>query len=76
MKVYFYDELREMSINQLLDLLQVYVELKNDIITLMNYDTDNKEYYIQNNLYFYLLNITKIKNELEYQSELRKLYTF
>lgn len=73
MKVYFYDELREMSINELLDLLQVYVELKIDIVELMKNDPENKDYYIQNNLYFYLLNIVKIKNELEYQSELRKL---
>ena len=70
MKIYFYDELREMSINELLDLLQIYIELKDDIVNLMNFDVDNKEYYIQNNLYFYLLNIVKIKNELKYKSEL------
>jgi len=71
MKVYFYDELREKTIDELLDLLYVYDYLKKDIWELIKdeKDKDSKEYYIQQNLYFYQLNITKIKNELEARTE-------
>lgn len=71
MKVYFYEELREMSIDELLELLYIYNYLRKDIweLILGEYDKDNKEYYIQQNLYFYQLNIIKIKNELEVRTE-------
>jgi len=61
MKVYFFDELMEMSNNQLLDLLSNYVKLRTDMCIIMKDDPGLKEYYIQQYLYFYLLNISKIK---------------
>jgi len=70
MKVYFYKELRKMDIDKLLDLLSVYIFLKKDILKLIKIDKDNKDYYIKENLYYYQLNITKIKNELEAKVEL------
>lgn len=65
MKVYFFEELMDMSVNQLLDLLSSYIKLRDDIFILIKNEPDMKEFYIENNLYFYLLNITKIKNTLE-----------
>jgi len=61
MKVYFFNELMEMSNDQLLDLLSNYIKLRNDMCIIMKNDSDLKEYYIQQYLYFYLLNISKIK---------------
>ena len=61
MKVYFFDELMEMTKDQLLDLLSNYMDLRDDMCKIMKEDSDMKEHYIQQYLYFYLLNITKIK---------------
>lgn len=76
MKVYFYDELREMSIDQLLDLLSNYISLRKDICNLIKIDKENMEYYVQQNLYFYELNILKIKNELGAKVDLKKEASF
>lgn len=76
MKVYFYDELREMSIDQLLDLLSDYISLRKDICNLIKIDKENMEYYVQQNLYFYELNILKIKNELGAKVDLKKEESF
>lgn len=65
MKVYFYDELLKKSNDELLDLLSSYIFLRNDICNIITYDPDNKELYTENYVYFYILNITKIKNVLK-----------
>jgi len=70
MKVYCYKELRKKSIDQL-DLLSLYVKLKNEIDFIINEDPENEDFYIEEHLYFYELNIRKIKNELEVKSELK-----
>ncbi len=70
MKVYFFDELMEMSKDQLLDLLSDYIKLRDDMCKIMNNDLDMKEYYIQQYLYFYLLNISKIKTTLKSKLEI------
>lgn len=64
MKVYFYAELRVFTTDKLLDLLSTYLFLKKDIFELIKIDRENLDFYAQNNLYFYELNILKIKNEL------------
>jgi len=46
MKVYFFDELYEKTIDDLLELLSVYIYLRNDIFDIMKYDPDNKDLYI------------------------------
>ena len=69
MKVYFFDELMEMSKDQLLDLLSNYIKLRDDICLIINNDLDMREYYIQQYLYFYLLNISKIKTTLKSKLE-------
>jgi hypothetical protein len=65
MKVYFFEELYEKTIDDLLELLSVYIYLKNDILDIMIYDPDNKELYIESYLYLYFLNIVKIKEVLK-----------
>jgi len=69
MKVYFFDELMEMHKDQLLDLLSNYIKLRDDICIIMKDDSNLKEYYIQQYLYFYLLNISKIKLKLTSKTE-------
>lgn len=71
MKVYYYDELREMTIDDLLDLLSTYTYLKNDIYKLIKEtkDKDDRDYYAQNNLFFYVLNSNKIKQELTIRTD-------
>jgi hypothetical protein len=69
MKVYFFDELMEMHKDQLLDLLSNYIKLRDDICIIMKDDSNLKEYYIQQYLYFYLLNISKIKLTLTSKTE-------
>lgn len=71
MKIYCYKELRKKSIDELLDLLYLYCKLKNEICTIIKNDPDNENFYIEEHLYFYELNIRKIKNELEIQSEIK-----
>ena len=71
MKVYFFDELMNMSEDQLLDLLSNYMKLRDDMCRIMKDDLDMKEHYIQQYLYFYLLNISKIKKTLESKSEIK-----
>lgn len=71
MKIYCYKELRKKSIDELLDLLSLYVKLKNEICTIIKKDPENENFYIEEHLYFYELNIRKIKNELEVQSEIK-----
>ncbi|MCK9415992.1 hypothetical protein M0Q97_04960 [Candidatus Dojkabacteria bacterium] len=65
MKVYFFEELYEKSVNDLLELLSNYVYLRNDMCDIMKYDPDNKDLYIESYLHLYLLNITKIKEVLK-----------
>jgi len=69
MKVYFFEELMEKSVDQLLDLLSDYIYLRKDVCELMKYEPEMKEHYIENNLYFYLLNIAKIKSTLNHKLE-------
>lgn len=64
MKVYFFDELMNKTIDQLLDLLSDYINLRDETCYLIKEDPDMKNFYIENNLYFYLLNIAKIKSTL------------
>lgn len=64
MKVYYFDELMNKTNDQLLDLLSDYINLRNDTCNLMKEDPNMKQFYIENNLYFYLLNIAKIKSTL------------
>ena len=71
MKVYFFDELMVMSKDELLDLLSNYLKLRDDICKIINNDLDMKEHYIQQYLYFYLLNISKIKKTLESKLEIK-----
>jgi hypothetical protein len=70
MKIYCYKELRTKTTDELLDLLSLYTKLKKDICQIIKKDPDNETFYIQEHLYYYELNIIKIKNELEVQSEL------
>lgn len=65
MKIYYYKELKYKSIDNLLDLLSTYIDLKKDICNLIKKDKENEDFYIENNLYFYELNIIKIKNQLK-----------
>ena len=58
-------ELKTISIDDLLDLLFLYTELKKDIFELIEDDSKNEKFYIDEHLYFYELNSRKIKNELE-----------
>jgi hypothetical protein len=71
MKIYCYKELRTKTIDELLDLLSSYIKLKKDICLVINSDPENEMFYIKEHLYFYELNIRKIKNELEIKSELK-----
>lgn len=71
MKIYCYKELREKSIDELLDLLSTYIKLKKDICNVMKQDPINESFYIEEHLYFYELNIRKIKNELEVKSQIK-----
>jgi len=70
MKVYFFDELMNMSGDQLLDLLSNYMDLRDDMCKIMGNDLDMREHYIQQYLYFYLLNISKIKTTLKSKLEI------
>jgi hypothetical protein len=70
MKIYCYKELRTKNIDELLDLLSVYSKLKKDINSIMKSDPKNESFYIEEHLYFYELNIRKIKNELELKSSM------
>ena len=73
MKIYCYKELRSKTIDQLLDLLSTYIKLKKEINTIIKKDPLNESLYIEEHLYYYELNIRKIKNELEVQSELKSV---
>lgn len=68
MKIYCYKELRTKNIDELLDLLSLYVKLKREINGIIKSDPENEPFYIEGHLYFYELNIRKIKNELELKS--------
>jgi len=59
-----YRELREKSVDELLDLLSNYLDLQSDILKLMEFDNDSSDFYYKNHLVYYELNIGKIKNEL------------
>jgi len=69
MKIYCYKELRKKSIDELLDLLSIYIKLKKDICVIIKKDPENEAFYIEAHLYHYELNIRKIKCELEVRSE-------
>jgi Lhr-like helicase len=71
MRIYCYKELRSKDIDELLDLLSVYIELKKDIYSIIKKDPENEDFYKREHLYYYELNIRKIKNELEIKSEIR-----
>ena len=71
MKIYCYKELKNKSIDELLDLLSLYVMLKRDICKIIKKDPKNENFYIEKHLYFYELNFRKIKNELELKSTIK-----
>lgn len=72
MKIYCYKELRNKTIDQLLDLLSTYIKLKKEINSIIKQDPLNESFYIEEHLYYYELNIRKIKNELEVKSEINR----
>lgn len=69
LKIHCYKELRKKNLNELLDLLSTYLELQDDIQNLIEIDPENEKMYLNEHLYYYELNIRKIKNELEVRSE-------
>lgn len=70
MKIYCYKELRQKSVDQLLDLLSTYIKLKKEINEIIKCDSNNEDFYVSEHLYYYELNIRKIKNELEVKCQL------
>lgn len=62
MKVYFWNELEEKNSDELLDLLFNY--LRDDMINIIKEDSENIESYINDYMFFYNLNIKKIKHTL------------
>jgi len=64
MKIWNYKELREKDVDELLDLLSGYLELQKDVIKIMKEDHESEEFYYKEFLMYYVINITKIKNEL------------
>ena len=64
MKIYCCKELKTKSVDELLDLLSLYMVLKKDIYKIMQKDSENEKHYIDNYLYFYELNIRKINCQL------------
>lgn len=64
MKVYNCKELKSKDTNELLDLLSDYCSLKQELNKIILIDSVNEEFYVDNLLYYYELNIRKIKNEL------------
>lgn len=70
MKTYCYKELRLKTIDELLDLLSLYIKLKKEICQIIKLDPKNEPFYVDEHLYFYELNIRKIKNELQLKTEL------
>jgi len=69
MKIYCCKELKNKSVDNLLELLYTYIELKKDICNLIKKDKSNEEFYIDEHLYFYELNIRKIKSQLIIKSK-------
>lgn len=68
MKIWNYKELKEKNSDELLDLLSDYLDLRKDIINIMENDKESEEHYIKEFLMYYDINIIKIKNELEIYS--------
>lgn len=64
MKVYFQNELEEKNSDELLDLLFNYIYLRDDMINIIKEDSENIESYINDYMFFYNLNIKKIKHTL------------
>jgi hypothetical protein len=64
MKVYFWNELEEKNFDELLDLLFNYIYLRDDMINIIKEDSENIESYINDYMFFYNLNIKKIKHTL------------
>lgn len=64
MRLLTYKELRECTTDELLDLLSDYLYLKRDIINIMDKDDESVDFYKNENLVNYELNIRKIENEL------------
>ena len=64
MKVYCCEELKTKNIDDLLELLYTYDDLKSEVCCFINNEPENEKFYIDNLLYYYELNIRKIKNEL------------
>lgn len=64
MKVYFWNELEEKNSDELLDLLFNYIYLRDDMINIIKEDSENIESYINDYMFFYNLNIKKIKHTL------------
>lgn len=64
MKVYFWNELEEKNSDELLDLLFNYIYLRDDMINIIKEDSENIKSYINDYMFFYNLNIKKIKHTL------------
>ncbi len=69
MQIWSYRELRNNTTNELLDLLSNYLELKCDIIKIINNDNESKIFYNKEHLVNYEMNIKKIENELVVRSK-------
>lgn len=65
MKIYNCKELKSKDTNELLDLLSDYCSLKQELNKIIFLDLENEKFYVDNLLYYYELNIRKIKNELK-----------
>lgn len=71
MKIYCCKELKVKTVNELLDLLSSYLKLEKGVCKIIKKDPELEPFYISNYLYFYELNIRKIKNELLLKSEVK-----
>jgi len=69
MRIWTYKELREQITDELLDLLTDYLELKKDLVNLIEKDNESVVFYNKEHLVNYDMNIRKIKNELVVRSK-------
>ena len=69
MRIWTYKELREQITDELLDLLTDYLELKKDLVNLIEKDNESVVFYNKEHFVNYDMNIRKIKNELVVRSK-------